>query len=341
MKWEKSKLVTDQGEEVDAQAPVIVSASRSTDIPAFYSDWFIHRWNAGYVRWTNPFNGSPLYVSFEKVRAVVFWTKNVAPMLKNLDFLDANIGNYYFQYSLNDYEKEHYEAALPSLSNRIETFKRLSDRVGKDRVIWRFDPLFLTKTLGVDELLKRIAHIGEQLHSFTNKLVFSFADISIYGKVKNNLKKLEIDFVEFTPETMIRFSKGLNELNQRWGLELATCAEKVNLDKYGISHNRCIDDELLIQLFSHDSDLMDFLGVKLAEPNLFDQGGGVEKIRTRNMKDKGQRESCGCIMSKDIGQYNTCPHGCIYCYANTSEQLAMRNYHSHLSNRESESIVGV
>lgn len=338
MNWEKTEILTEKGEIVFAQTPVIISASRSTDIPTFYADWFVARWKAGYVKWKNPFNGVPLYVSFKETRAVVFWTKNPKPMFKHLDFLDAEVKHYYFQYSLNDYDKEGYEGKVPKVETRINTFKELSNRIGKDKVVWRFDPLMLTKDIDVKELLKRLENIGDQLHTYTNKLVFSFADISIYSKVEHNLKKDKVDYIEFTSDSMIEFAQGLNKLNEKWNLELATCAEKFDLNKYGILHNKCIDDDLMIELFHHDKELMKFLGVEFVEPTLFEPTEGIEK--TKKMKDKGQRESCGCIMSKDIGEYNTCPHECVYCYANTSIETAFQNYKAHTANPFAETITG-
>lgn len=131
MQWQKETIVLDDHTTADAQAPVIISASRATDIPTFYSDWFISRWEAGYIKWMNPFNNQPLYVSFKNVRAVVFWTKNPRPMFKYLDYMDQNIPNYYFQFTLNDYDQEHFEAKVPKLESRIEAFKELSQRLGK------------------------------------------------------------------------------------------------------------------------------------------------------------------------------------------------------------------
>ena len=338
MQWKKNKILIEDGSTVEAQAPVIISASRATDIPTFYSDWFINRWEAGYLKWINPFNGKPLYVSFRNTKLVVFWTKNPRPMFKYLDYLDENIPNYYFQYSLNDYDKEGYEAKVPSVENRIKTFKELSNRLGKKRVVWRYDPLILTDTIDVDELLRRVKNIGDQLKDYTEKLVFSFADIATYRKVQNNLNKEQVPYVEFTPETMEAFAKGISAINKEWGLEIGTCSEKIDLDKYGIVHNKCIDDDLMIELFSQDKELMDFLGVEIEEPSLFETTRKITK--KRNLKDKGQREDCGCVMSKDIGQYNTCPHECNYCYANTSKELAKKNYKVHLENPDSVSILG-
>ena len=336
MKWEFENITIDDGSQVLAQAPVIISASRSTDIPTFYADWFVERWKAGYVKWKNPFNGVPLYVSFKKARAVIFWTKNPRPMFKHLDFLNEQVKNYYFQFSLNDYDAEGYEEKVPSVEARIKTFIELSNKIGKDRVVWRFDPLLMTEDIGVNELLMRVEKIGDQLYPYTNKLVFSFADIGIYKKVQSNLKKNHINYNEFTEEDMIQFAKGLKTLNSGWGLELATCAEKFDLNKYGISHNKCIDDDLLIKLFSKDKELMQFLGVSFEAPTIFEPNHTI--VRTKKIDDKGQREACGCIMSKDIGEYNTCPHGCVYCYANSSKENALMNYKNHIANDLRESI---
>ena len=337
MQWKKEKIIISNKQLVDAQAPIIISASRSTDIPTFYSDWFINRWEAGYLKWTNPFNGKPLYVSFKNTRVVVFWTKNPRPMFKYLDYMDKNIPNYYFQYSLNDYDAEGFEAKVPSVESRIKTFKELSTRLGKKRVVWRFDPLILTDKIDIDELLKRVKQIGDELKDYTTKLVFSFVDIGIYRKVENNLKREQVNYIEWTPELMDRFAQGLYTINKNWGLELGTCSEQIDLDKYNIVHNKCIDDDLMIDLFSDDKVLMDFLGVKVEQADLFSNS---KIIKTRKLKDKGQREDCGCIMSKDIGQYNTCPHECNYCYANTSKEIAKKNYKLHLENPNSETIKG-
>ncbi len=336
MQWKKEKITLENNIQVDAQAPIIISASRSTDIPTFYTEWFMSRWEAGYLKWTNPFNGKDLYVSFKNTRCVVFWSKNPRPMMKHLDWLDKNIPNYYFQYSLNDYDKEGYEAKVPSVESRIKTFKELSNKLGKKRVVWRFDPLILTDTIDVDELLRRVKNIGDQLKNYTQKLVFSFADISIYKKVQNNLNKEQVNYIEFTPDTMNEFAKGIYEINKDWGLQLGTCSEKIDLEKYDIVHNKCIDDDLMIDIFSHDKELMNFLGVKIEQADLFSDG---EVIKTKKLKDKGQREDCGCIMAKDIGAYNTCPHECNYCYANSSKEIANKNYKLYLENPNSESII--
>jgi hypothetical protein len=320
------------GEFVEAQTPVIISASRSTDIPAFYSDWFIGRIREGYVKWKNPFNGLPLHVSFAKARLFVFWSKNPEPMLQHLDFLDENRYNYYFQFTLNDYDTEKLEPNVPSLQARIETFIKLSERTGKEKVIWRFDPLILTDRTGVDELLGKAEYLGNQLKLYTQKMVFSFADISIYKKVRNSLLNSSIPYREFNERTMTEFAAGLQRLNKDWHFTIGSCAEPVLLEQYGIVPNRCVDDDLIIKLFHADKALMDFLGIRIMSD------GTV--CKTKNIKDKGQRQFCGCIVSKDIGEYNTCPHLCEYCYANASKEAALRNWNLHKQNKNSETIKG-
>lgn len=336
MTWNKTKIEIQSGEFVEAQSPIIVSASRSTDIPAFYSDWFIDRLKEGYVKWKNPFNGVPLYVSFQNTRLIVFWSKNYKPIIKHLDYLNDKQLNYYFQFTLNDYDTEKLEPRVPNVQTRIETFIELSEKVGKEKVIWRFDPLILTDKIGVDELLRKTENIGNQLKGYTDKLVFSFADIQIYKKVQNNLRNSSIQYQEFDEQTMNEFAVELQRLNEKWHFELATCAEQIPLEKYGIIHNKCIDDDLMIKLFSHDKVLMDFLGVKITPPDMFNPNGSIEK--RRNNKDKGQRQYCGCIISKDIGEYNTCPHLCEYCYANASKNIALTNWDLHKQNPYNETI---
>ena len=337
--WNKIKITNDKAENVEAQAPIIISASRSTDIPAFYADWFVKRWEKGYVKWKNPFNGKFMYVSFKNTRMVVFWTKNAKPMLRHIDFLNKHIKNYYFQFSLNDYDIERYEGFVPPLNTRIATFKELSERIGKEKVIWRFDPLLLTEKIDVKTLLRRIKNIGDQLKDHTEKLVISFADTKVYRKVEINLKKEKIPFREFSSSTMTEFAKGLAELNKNWGLRIGTCAESIDLSKFGIEKNKCVDDKLIISLFSHDEELMKFLGVEVKTPDLFNKEQTLQK--KKNIKDKGQRDECGCIMSKDIGQYNSCPHECVYCYANTSKLEARKNYERSKNNPFSDTIIGL
>lgn len=197
--WKHTDLTID-GRLVKAQAPIIVSASRSTDIPAFYADWFFKRLEIGYSAWTNPFNGVKSYVSYDKTRFIIFWSKNPRPLLTHLDELKERGIGCYIQYSLNDYEEEKLEHGVPLLAVRIDTFKRLVDVLGFGSVVWRFDPLMLTDDIDIDKLLKKIENIGNQLKGYTEKLVFSFADIALYRKVKSNLEANGVPYHEWTEE---------------------------------------------------------------------------------------------------------------------------------------------
>ena len=352
---EKVHIPLDDGSVVEtAMHPVIVSASRATDIPAFYADWFFYRLRKGYSAWINPFNNKKGYVSYQDTRFIVFWSKNPKPLLEHLDELDKRNIDCYIQYTLNDYEDDGLEKNVRPLAERIDTFKRLVERLGKERVIWRFDPLVLTEPGGraaitTDVLLDKIERIGDQLKGYTEKLVFSFADIATYRKVKHNLKESNINYVEWNEPDMVDCAKRLVELNKKWGFTLASCGEKIDLP--GVVHNSCIDHDLIIRLAHRDKALMDYLGVTKipVQRDMFGnvdlpQGAillddGTAAIQKKKMPDKGQRAACVCMVSKDIGQYNTCPHQCEYCYANASKELATENWKRHQLDSHSELII--
>lgn len=332
--WNKKTIVNDKGEPVEATLPFIISASRSTDIPAFFSRWFFNRLERGYVTWVNPFNRKEQYVSFDETKIIVFWTKSPKPMIPHLDKLDKRNILYYFQFTLNDYENEDLEPNVPNLNARINAFKKLSDKIGKEKVIWRFDPLILSDNITVDTLIERIKNIGDQVHQYTEKLVFSFVDITSYKKVQNNLTSANQHYREFTQDEINEFSRKISVLNKSWSLSIATCAESVDLQKYNIQHNRCIDDELIYKIGKSDPAILDWLGYSdQMNLSLFDE----EYTNNIKLKDKGQRKACGCIVSKDIGIYNTCNHLCTYCYANHSESLVKQNFNKH--NIHNESII--
>lgn len=332
----------------EAVEPVIVSASRSTDIPAFYMPWLVNRFRAGYARWINPFNRAEQFVSFEKTRAIVFWSKNPRPLLDHAQAFERY--GWYLTYTLNDSVREGLEPGLPPLAERIDTFRRFADLVGPERVIWRCDPLLLLDGLGVAPLLERIRVIASALQDRTRRLVFSFADITGYRKVQVNLNAAKIPWRDWDASTMIEAATGLASIGREFGLEVQTCAESIPLAHLGITRGRCIDGNLLHRLFPCDRDLRAFLGFGTCQAPLqptldavlpdgtalpVDETGnptptaGATRRRKADQKDNGQRPDCGCCPSKDIGRYDTCPHGCLYCYANASPALATRNAARH------------
>lgn len=352
MAAEKVVITTERGERVEATAPVIISASRSTDIPAFFAEWFFHRLAKGYCVWYNPFNQQPMYISFARCRAVVFWTKDPRPILPYLHLLDERGIHYYFQVTLNDYEPEDLEPNVPPLGERIATFHKLSQTIGHERVIWRFDPIIMAESLPPQEILSRIERIGDTLNGMTDKLVFSFVDVRTYRKVLHNLVA---QTRLFTPDTVASAEpsraqqqtlvEGLVRLRQKWRhggweLALATCAEGIDLHHLGIEHNRCIDGELMARLWPEDEDFVFYLRHgQWPQRDLFGQLPVLPPKDAQAMKDKGQRKACGCMLSKDIGMYNTCRHFCVYCYANTSRKAVERNLMHHTDS--SDSLIGL
>lgn len=350
MATEKIIIENEQGIQVEAMVPVIISASRSTDIPAFYAKWFFNRLAKGYCAWYNPFNQQKMYISFERCRVIVFWTKNPAPIIPYLPELDKRGIHYYFQVTLNDYVKEGFEPNVPSIEERVETFKTLSNLIGKEKVIWRFDPLIITPNIGPRKLLTRIWNVGNKLKGYTDKLVFSFVDVNAYRKVQNNLvketmlfTKEDVENAEANYAQRIDIVEGLQKIrnawhNEGWDIEMATCAEDIDLEAYGIEHNRCIDGELMKRIFADDKELVYYLyTLKWPEKDMFGEIPPIPQ-KPKNVKDTGQRKICGCMVSKDIGMYNTCRHLCVYCYANTSKEAVLKNKDKH--NDESESIIG-
>ena len=316
--WEKVKIKNDSNVEVEAIAPVIISATRRSDIPAWHSDWFMERLRRGHllsthIQWQ--------YVSFEKTRVIVFWTKNPQPIIKYLNELDdMNIG-YYFTYTLTDYDEEGLEPNLPPLQERLDTFRELSGRISKEKVIWRFDPLVLTDTIDRDRLIGKVGHVMENLSGHTEKLVFSFFNPTDHKKVQRNLKKAGISAQEFSAEDKVYVAQHIVDMGKAHNIQTAACSEAMDLSLYGVAKNKCIDDDLMRRLFGGDKELISFLD------------------QVKGKKHKGQREQCNCIKSFDVGVNNTCRNGCIYCYANVS-QKAVENNFWRLSN-DGEALLGL
>ncbi len=287
---------------------MIISASRRTDIPTYYSEWFFNRISAGYVYVRNPMNThqiSKIILSPAVVDGIVFWTKNPIPMLDKLDALKDY--RYYFQFTLNSYGAD-VERNIPSKNNVIvPAFQRLSDLIGPDRVIWRYDPIFLSKTYTMDYHIRYFEELAKRLSPYTRKCTISFLDF--YRNTEKNIAALAPS--RFSTEQQEQLAKSIAEIADSYGLRVDTCAEGMELQQYGIEHARCIDDRLLGQLIQRP------LRVK---------------------KDRNQRLECGCMESLDIGAYNACRNGCRYCYANHSEKLVVTNSGKH--NPNSPLLIG-
>lgn len=265
----------------------IISASRRTDIPAFYSEWFIRRLEEGSLMVRNPYVPSQVSIiplNKETIDCIVFWTKNPIPMLDKMHRIPYP---FYTQFTLTGYGKD-IEPNLPDKTDLLKAFKELSKRTA-GRVIWRYDPIIITREYPMMWHIEQFAYLASSLKGYTDKCVISFVDTfdwnkDALGKIGNK---------EVTPNGMPsaefnKFCKALADIAHKQGMEIASCAEKYNLDRLGITHNRCIDPDY------------------------------IEKITgfpIKSTKDGAQREACGCIESVEIGSYNTCHNGCKYCYA--------------------------
>lgn len=288
---------------------MIISASRRTDIPAFYSEWFINRLKDGYVLVRNPYNAnqvSKIILSPDIVDCIVFWTKNPSPFVKQLQEIDRLGHKYYFQFTVTSYDQS-IEKEVPSKKTIINIFKELSDEIGSEKILWRYDPILLTKKYNFEYHQKWFKYIAENLCGYTTKCVISFIDM--YKKCERNLKELNIETI--SDDIKKQIAQSLSTTANEFGISVESCAETLLLSDCGVTPGKCIDDILISKI----------VGERFV----------VEK-------DKAQRHECGCVTSLDIGSYNTCRHGCKYCYANYSEKSVKNNCEHH--NLHSPLLVG-
>lgn len=273
---------------------MIISASRRTDIPACYSDWFWGRLEAGFVCTRNPMNPrqvSRISLSPEVVDGIVFWTKNPTPMLNQLHLLKDF--PFYFQFTLNAYGTD-LEPGVPSKNDVvIPAFQKLSQEIGPERIIWRYDPIILTDKHTTQYHVHYFGELAKRLSGSTCKCIISFVDLYRHlGKQFRPLGNAEI----------YELAGHFSDIAHRYGLKLETCSEAIDLSRFGIDHGHCIDCKLLEKITGTPLSLA---------------------------KDKNQREECGCMASIDIGMYDSCTNGCKYCYANHSPANLRRNVRLH------------
>ncbi|EOD01162.1 DUF1848 domain-containing protein [Caldisalinibacter kiritimatiensis] len=286
---------------------MIISVSRRTDIPAFYSDWFFNRLKEGYVYVRNPFNRkqvSKINLNPEVVDCFVFWTKDPLPMMKRLDELKDYC--YYFQFTLTPYRRD-IETNIRKKRDIIKTFKQLSNIIGKEKVIWRYDPIFINEFYNKEYHYEWFERFAYELSNYTEKCVISFIDL--YKKTLRNTKHLNIE--ELKDEDIFQIAEKFSSVAQKYNIKIETCSESIDLTQYGIKKGKCINDKLISRILGCQLDVK---------------------------KDNTQREVCGCVKSIDIGEYNTCKHNCLYCYANFNYKQVDEKYKKHL--RNSPLLVG-
>lgn len=279
---------------------MIISASRRTDIPAFYSEWFLNRLRDGLVYVRNPYNSkqiSQINLSPEHIECIIFWTKNPTNIIEKLKEIESLGYNYYFQFTLTGYGKL-IEKNVADEKYLIRIFKELSDKIGEHKIIWRYDPIILSNDITNNYHLESFLSIAEELKGYTQKCVFSFLDM--YKKCEKNMKTIPLKMA--SEEEQLELARRLNCIARNNLLMLETCSERIDLEQIGIPHGRCVDDKL------------------------------ISKIIGRNLtvkKDPTQRNECGCVSSIDVGTYNTCKHNCLYCYANYNFNSVEKNIKNH------------
>ena len=287
---------------------MIISASRRTDIPAFYAEWFINRVRAGYCEVPNPFNRkqiSRVSLRPEDVDVIVFWTRHPRPLFPYLDELEQRGFRYYFHCTLTNYPRE-LEPRTPAYHTAVDTFRSLAVRIGAELVIWRYDPIVFSKRTGAGFHAENYAQIAADLQGYTTRSVVSIMDW--YPKLRHRLDALQgtgfkpLEVGSPSGERFATLMSGLAALAAENGMQIQSCAEPLDLSGYGILPGKCVDDAYIRSVFG---------------------------IEVNPRKDPGQRAACGCVISRDIGVYNTCSFGCRYCYATQNFDRARERIKFH------------
>jgi hypothetical protein len=284
---------------------MILSASRRTDIPAYYSEWLINRLRAGFVSARNPMNHAQvrrIILNPDVIDCIVFWTKDPLNMLDKLNIIDKLGYRYYFQFTLTSYGKT-VEKNLRDKEEITKTFCELSDRIGKERVVWRYDPIILNDVFDFAYHKEQFSRLCSKLGGHTKQCIISFVDI--YPKLKTNILR------EISMNEMIELGKMMVSAAKDFDITVKACCEKSLLYEYGIEQANCIDKTLIKNICGYS------LNIK---------------------RDRNQRDSCGCYESVDIGAYNTCRNGCVYCYANYSDASVYNNCKRH--DPQGEFLIG-
>ena len=284
---------------------MIINSGSRTDIPAFYSKWFMNRIREGYVMVRNPYYPEQVMryrLDPAVVDVLAFCTKNPEPMLPFVEELKAFRQLWYV--TITPYETE-IEENVPDKAEVMASFRRLSDAVGKRAVIWRYDPIFVSEQYSVEFHQKAFEHMARELRDYTGTAVISFIDL--YEKTKRNFPEVR----EVTGEEQENLTKAFVSIGETYGMTIRTCLENRELSGFGAVTDGCMTREVIEQA----------VGITLETP-----------------KVPGARPECGCVLGNDIGMYNTCAHFCRYCYANYDRNTVIRNMRQH--DPESPFLIG-
>jgi DNA repair photolyase len=284
---------------------MIINTGNRTDIPAYFSQWFFNRIKEGYVYVRNPYykNQVTKYkLTPDVVDCITFCTKNPAPMLPRIHELTA-FGQFWFV-TITPYGKE-IEPQVPSMEKVMEDFKKLSSYIGGEKIGWRYDPIFITDKYTLNNHIESFEKMAATLSGYTNDCIISFIDL--YEKTKRNFPGIK----EVTREERSIIGKEFVRIGKKYNIQIKTCVEGQELLKYGVDCSGCMTKSVIERTI-----------------------GNTLKIP----KKKFSREECNCLLENDIGVYNTCGHGCIYCYANYDMKTVRDNFKKH--NPNSPFLIG-
>ena len=283
---------------------MIISASYKTDIPAFYGEWFKNRIEAGFCKMVNPYNRkqiSKVSLQRQDVDGFVFWTKNLGPFMSVLDEVHQRQYPFVVQFTINGYPRE-LETRVIDAKQSVDKFRVAYEKYGPDAMIWRYDTIIFTNNTDADFHKRNFARLASELRCYTSEVVVSF--VQLYRKTRTNMERAAqqhgFDWYDPPPETKRALLGDLLDIARENRLTLSICTQP-ELMVPGVNEARCIDAERLMRVGARPS--------KAAK--------------------KGMRPNCGCYASRDIGDYDTCPHGCIYCYAVRNRELAIQRYQEH------------
>ena len=284
---------------------MILNTGLRTDIPGFFSKWFYNRIDEGFVYVRNPYAKNQIYsykLDPELIDCMIFCTKNPRPMLKNLEKIDNF--NQYWHITITPYEKE-IEPNVPPVDDVLESFKYLSKRLGKENVTLRYDPIFINEKYTLKKHIESFEYIINSLSDYTTEAIISFIDL--YEKTKRNFPQAR----EVSKDERLKIGKEFARIGKENNILIKTCVEGNELDKFGIDSSGCMTKEV------------------------------IERAINKNLnipKQKARNGQCYCLLNNDIGEYNTCNHGCVYCYANSNKKLVNRNLKLH--NPKSPILIG-
>lgn len=285
---------------------MLINTGGRTDTVQYFSEWLLNRFREGFVYSRNPMFPKKVTryeLSPDKVDCVIFCSKNYSPILSRLHEITDRYNTYFF-YTITAYGKD-MEPGVPSVDQSIDTLYRLEKLVGKERIVWRYDPVLLTKKYTIQQHLITFGHMAARLSGHVERCVFSF--VEFYGKLQFNMPELQI----LTEEDMEELAEGLGALAKKYRIPIQTCATKTDYSRFGIAKGSCVTLDAL---------------------------GKANGIKFRELKHRGMRRGCSCMVSHDIGAYDTCPNGCRYCYANSNPLVAAKNFSQH--NPESPILFG-